>query len=234
MLPFLFFVPVLAPLALLLVFAWRWYWVLTPRDRHSSGPIRHLLYIALMPGAVAGTILLTWLGMDMYHQLFSVPAKDHFVHTLVRWWMNFSLFLYSTALWFYASLHDGIVAAVARLGLVATDARWLPDAWFATELWSAKVRSALAALAPREWGFAALFKRIPGNAQVLLLVPGYFALSHWTHILVARAIKQERAQQERARLAAEEKQRADEAEIARIRAGGTPKLSTGKPSAMEF
>jgi len=233
MLPFLFFVPVLAPLALLLVFAWRWYWVLTPRDRHSSGPIRHLIYIALMPGAMAGTILLTWLGLRLIGDLFWVPHEDHAIYIIARWWVDVSIVLLAKTLGAYAAMHDWITKALSTLGMSAADTRWLPDAWSATDAWVSKARSALAAHENWKWELA-FVRHMPEGALWLVLVPGYFALSHWNHSHIARLLKQERTRQERERLAAEEKQRAVEAEIARLRAGGTPKLSTGKPSAMEF
>lgn len=227
MLPLFFFVPLVAPLALLLVVALRWYWVFTPRGRHRAGLIRHLLYLALAPGALAGTIYLSWFGGEVLRMFFDFAAPGDGLHRVMLWWTDLSLWLLSKALWMTTGLHDWIASMVARTGLIADDARWLPDSWFKVHQWSAKAREALAAAG--DWRTVVFAEHVPGDTLALMLLPGYFALSHWAHVAMARQYRRDCARREQERLEADLQQRLERSGGA----GGRPGSPAGAPRDLE-
>lgn len=208
--------PFAGPVAVCLMLVLRWYWTTLSPRKHYAGLMRHLIFALIGPLALVGSISIS----SALPAILAARGDDwSMLSTLQPVWTNIGMPLASKVLGAYVGVHDWIH------GLLDIQSKWLPSSWW--QIAGATDPTVVYRLLDKSWGG--------------LIVIGswlYVTLSFLNHASVAlalRAISAEEAQMaaHKAKVAAEEDAAAAK-EIARIKAGGIPKMSNGKSSALEF
>lgn len=209
-------VPFLGPHAVWLMLSARWYWTTMSPRRHYSGPVRHVIYAFLGLPAIVGSLFLSAVALEI---LQSFGYNWHVLATIDRVWDGLSMPLAASILGAHTGAHDWIN------GLLGIQSRWLPSSWW--QIAAATAPARIFELLDKSWGVL-----IPLGSLL------YVTLSSLQHVCVAAAIGViEDAQAKLAKLNAEHaasKEQAVKDEMARIHAGGIPRMSNGKSSALEF